>query len=126
MYQKVGGTKVNQSYIKDISRLATMGQLYYTKHGAERMIERGCKRKDVTNILTSSTAEVVEIQKPTCRSPEERILVYDPNYEKDIIIVLTPDLAVTPKLKIITIEMADSTVWSEVPSPSAPPSIVRK
>lgn len=114
---------VDQSYLPDIRRLALAGKVTFKVHCSQRMIERGIERDDILHILKSGTNEIVEIQVPTLRSPNERVLVYDPAYGKKIIVVLTPLLQIAPDLRIITVEFVDNSIWKS--SSNAPPSIQR-
>ena len=114
---------VSQNYLPDIRKLALAGNVTYKLHCFQRMNERGIDRSDVLHILKSETNEVVEIQAPTTKSPNERVLIFDPKYSKKIIIVLTPILVNGPDLRIITVEFVDNSIWRS--SSKAPPSIQR-
>lgn len=109
--------------MNDIRRLASAGFINYKQHCYERMFERGIRRADVNCILTSKTAEIIEVQKPTEKSPNERFLIYDKEYGKDIIIILTPILEPCPELRIITVEIVDRNIWKDISV--GPPSLIR-
>ncbi len=114
---------VSQTYLPDIKRVVCIGKISYRKHCLERMFEREISRADVLHILTSETTEIVEIQPPTQKSINERILVYDSCYNKKIIVVLTPILTNGPELRIITVEHVDTSIWMS--TEKAPPTIKR-
>lgn len=121
---KVEQITLSDKYLKDIRKLAKFNRIAYKKHCMQRMIQRNIKRSEIKEILTSETSEIIEIQRPTEISPNERILVYDPTKNKAIIVVLTFVLLNEPELRIITVEYVDSEKW--IKKEDGPPSIERK
>lgn len=99
-------------YISSIRKLAKNTELLYKAHAFEQMMLRGIESEDVENILTSSTNEILEIQPPTNKCKDERILLYDKNYPKDIIVVSV--MTNFPRIEVITAEFVDYNKWKKV------------
>lgn len=102
---------MDQSYLPDIKKLVSAGQITYKLHGCLREMECGITTQDIFNVLTSTKNQVIEIQKPTSKSPDERVLVFDPTYEKDIIVVLALMITIAPEVRVITVELVDYDLW---------------
>ena len=98
-------------YIQSIRQLAKNTELLCKGHAFGRMMTRGISKDDALNILRSDTNEVIEIQKPDKKSKDERILVYDREYCKDIILVIV--MTNFPRIEIITAEYVDYDKWEK-------------
>ncbi len=107
-------------------QLAANGQIVYTDHGVERMIERGYTTSDVEKILTSPTTQFIETQSPNAKHPHERGVVSDPLFMPDTAIVFAINLSnpSSPELVIITVEEATNEKWEK--SRADNPWLVRK
>lgn len=98
-------------YISSIRQLAKNTSPLYKAHAFEQMMLRGIESSDVENILTSDTNEIIEIQPPTNSAKDERILIYDSNYPKEIIVVSV--MTNFPRIEVITAEFVDYNIWKK-------------
>ncbi len=98
-------------YINSIRLLAKNTKPLYKGHAFDQMMLRGIESTDVENILKSDTNEILEIQPPTAKSKDERILVYDSQYPKEIIIVTV--MTNFPSIEVITTEFVDYNIWKK-------------
>lgn len=114
---------MNCSYISQIRQLALNGMVRLKKHAINRCFERDICHRDIIDVLTSNTNAIVETQKATDESPDERILIYDHQNPKEIVIVLMIDFVTIPTLRIITVEFVDNNIWDKR---SEPPWLKRK
>lgn len=99
-------------YISSIRTLAKNTKPLYKVHAFEQMMLRGIETNDVESILTSNTNEVLEIQPPTDKCKDERILIYDKKYPKEIIVVSV--MTNFPRIEVITVEYVDYSKWKTV------------
>lgn len=98
-------------YINSIRLLAKNNALLYKGHAFDQMMLRGIESTDVESILKSTTNEILEIQPPTTRSKDERILIYDSEYPKEIIVVTV--MTNFPRVEVITAEFVDYNIWKK-------------
>lgn len=100
-------------------QLAANGQITYTHHGLDRMLERGYLISDVVKILTSPTNQIVEIQSPSTapgkQHKNERVLISDPMYQPDTVVLICMDFTnpIAPTIVVVTVEEALDAKWNK-------------
>ena len=109
----MGCTKLDQSFLPDIRRLVNNGAYSLRTHTYDRMLERGILVEDVKSILTSSTNQIIEIQPPATPAFDEKVLITDPYYGKDIIVICALFMRGMPDIRIVTVEWIDFSIWKK-------------
>ena len=117
-----------QSDLPAVRQLVVNGALTISDHAYNQMLRRNILYDDVEDILSSSTNQIVECQSPS-HDPnrshtDERVLICDPFYPKDIIVIIVALLIPSPEIRVITAEYIDNSIW--IKQPGQIPAIVRK
>ena len=121
---------MKKSDLPALRQLAANGQIIYTKHGQARMLERGYFTTDVVNILTSPSNQIIEVQSPSAtpgkKHKDERVLISDPMYHLDAVVLISMDLATpgSPAIIILTVEEPEAEKWDK--NKEDDPWLVRK
>lgn len=119
---------MTQNDLPTIRRLAQNGAFSVSGHAIDQMLARNITYADLESILTSPANQIIECQSrsmtPGKQHSDERILIYDPKYAKDTIVIFVVLTAPVPDLRIITVENVDYTIWER--REGAVPCLVRK
>lgn len=110
---------MTNDFLEDLRKLAKNKQIQMTGHGQGRMFERGYFLSDIEKILCSRTNQIVERQSPS-QTPgkehkDERILISDPMFSPDTVVLISLDLSnpMSPKIVVITVEPAIDSKWEK-------------
>lgn len=120
---------MNQSDLANIRLLVKNNAFGVTFHAQQQMFNRNIEYDDIENVLTSSTNQLIESQSPSqtpgMEHKDERFLIFDPQYHKEIIVIGVVVFVTgrVPDIQIVTVEYADPQKWKKIPG--ANPSLVR-
>ena len=113
--------------LPDLRRLVKNGSFDLTGHAYDQMLIRDISFDDVERILSSETNQLIEVQPPTDEPgrshKNERILIYDPLFTPDTILVCVVNVQPIPEVIVITAERALPSKWRKVAG--ADPGLVR-
>ncbi len=106
-----------QPELLTIRQLAKNGAFSESGHAHQQMLDRSIFYDDIESVLTSESNQILEKQSPSCVPSkthlDERILIYDPCYCKEIILVCVVMMKPIPEIRIITAEPVDPCVWKK-------------
>lgn len=119
---------MNQSDLPAVRQLVANGAFSISDHAYSQMLDRKIDYDDVEGVLSSSTNQIVECQSPSanlaCPHTDERVLIYDPCYPKEIIVIVVALLIPAPEIRVITAMYIDNGIWTK--KPGQIPALVRK
>lgn len=118
---------MTQNDLSQFRQLAKNGQISYSGHALQRMLERGISLNIVEDILRSDSNQILETQSPSLtpgmEHPNERILIYDPYSCADVIVLCVILFVPLPEISVITAMYVQDEKWERV---SGNPALVRK
>lgn len=106
-----------QSDLPAIRQLASNGSFSASDHTLQRMLDRDILYEDVENVLISTNNQIIETQSPS-KAPgkghdDERVLIYDPNYKKPLIVICAILYVPFPEIRIVTVELVKESTWEK-------------
>lgn len=116
------------SIIETIRQLAGNNNITYTGHAMDQLLNRNITTDIVKKILQSGDNQLIEIQSPS-RTPckehaDDRLLIYAPTVDDDIIVVSVILSLPSSEIRVITAEHVDENVWKRKEGQN--PELIRK
>lgn len=119
---------MTQSDVPVIRKLACSDAFSFSKHALDMMLDRDITYDDVKAVLESSDNQLIDCQSPSQTKGKEhndvRLLIYDPTYSKEIIVVCVLLLQSQPEIRIVTTELVDYSIWEK--KTNCIPVLIRK
>ena len=119
---------MNSSDLSAMRQLVRNNGFSTTVHATDQMLARDISYDEVKDVLTSTTNQIVECQSPSQTigqsHTDERVLIFDPYYPKDIIVIIVILFRPLPEVRVVTVEHVDYTIWNRISG--TPPFLVRK
>ena len=116
------------SLLEKIRQLAMANSISYTGHAIDRLLDRDISIDTIKTILKSSTNQITEVQSKSNTQGKEhtddRILVFAPDVDDDIIVVSIVLMKPTDEIRVITVEYVDDSIWSR--NKGSNPELTRK
>lgn len=110
---------MTQADLPSVRQLAQNGQITYTDHAVDQMLERDISSSDVEAVLCSSSNQLIEVQSPSLkpgkRHRDERILISDPQHNPAIVVIFVVLFNGAPELRVVTVEHAHEDTWEKKP-----------
>lgn len=110
---------MTQADLPSVRQLAQNGQITYTDHAVDQMLERDISFSDVEAVLCSSSNQLIEVQSPSAkpgkRHRDERVLISDPRHNPAIVVIFVVLFNGTPELRVVTVEHAREDTWEKKP-----------
>ena len=110
---------MTQADLPSVRLLAKNGQITYSDHAIDQMLERNISSSDVEAVLCSGSNQLIEIQSPSKmpgkRHRDERVLISDPKYNPAIVVIFVVLFLETPELRVVTVEYACDDTWRKKP-----------
>ncbi len=114
--------------IETVRALACNKDITYTGHAMNQLLTRGISTETVEKILQDNNNQLIEVQSkshtPGKQHANDRLLVYSPEDEHDVIVISIIQENPDSEIRVITAEYVDEDVWSRLNGQN--PCLVRK
>ena len=116
------------SLIETIRQLAGNNSITYTGHAMDQLMNRNITTDIVKQVLQSEDNQLIEIQSrshtPGKEHADDRLLVFAPTVDDDIIVVSVILTQPSSEIRVITAEHVDENVWERKEGQN--PGLIRK
>ena len=116
------------SLIEIIRQLAGDNSITYTGHAMDQLLNRNITTDSVKKVLQSGDNQLIEVQSrsrtPGKEHADDRLLVYAPTVDDDIIVVSVILSKPSSEIRVITAEHVDESIWERKEGQN--PGLVRK
>ena len=116
------------SRIETIRQLANNNSITYSWHAMEQLLNRNITTDIVKMVLQSGDNQLIEVQSrsrtPGKEHANDRLLVYAPTVDDDVIVVSVILDQPSSEIRVITAEHVDENVWERKEGQN--PGLVRK